>query len=184
YGVEIALQRRQPFAVDFGLVEAAAVVIADLLIVRVARAGGRLLDDVAQDRVVPLLQILEAAVARLVGGQRMRLEPAAAGGLVEGGASARAAIERREIDTRLARRRLLLRGQGPDRKAGNEDGERGRRGEEAITIHAMSSHFALCSQRASGSRWLEANALHALIRSSDCCSVRSASGTLCEAKKS
>ena len=71
----------------------------------------RRLEDVAQHGVVALLQLVEPAVARLVAGQRVALDPPAARELIEVGAGVGGLVERRRArcPTGWPARRLALR---------------------------------------------------------------------------
>ena len=62
----------RPFRVDRGFRHAAGVVVADLAQLRARTAGLAASSRMSlQDRVVAVLQLVEAAVARLIGGRRM-----------------------------------------------------------------------------------------------------------------
>ena len=83
--VELRLERRQPFGVDGLLVHAGEVIIADLLRHGVAMGIGLggLVENLAEDLAVALLQFGEAAPPGLVGRNGIGFDPSAAGVLVK-----------------------------------------------------------------------------------------------------
>src|SRR5204862_2141328 len=104
--LEIRGHRRSPLRLDGRLRHAAGVVVADLAQLRRGPRLRRVLENVAQDGVVAILQLVEASVARPVGGDGIVLDPPAARELVEVAAGIRGLVERRQIDTRAAERHL------------------------------------------------------------------------------
>src|SRR6185295_6246270 len=92
--------------VDAVLVHAAAVVVADLPRLSGGRRGGGL-ENLAELRVVALLQIVERRPGRAVGRDRVVLHPAAAGELIKIHTRIGRTIQRRERNRWRLGRSLL-----------------------------------------------------------------------------
>ena len=139
--VELFLERRDPGRFDRGLVHAARVEIRELSLLgtRGSRLSHRqLLQGLVQDLAVPLVQFVERAPARVVGGDRVLLEPPAVGVPVEVAARGRVRVHVSRIQSsrcrgaRALRRRSVrtdrrsgARRHGSPRGAGQIEGHRG-----------------------------------------------------------
>ena len=100
--VELGLERGNSQLVHGGRVHAAGVFIADFLLVGGARGGGRgrggLLENLPEVQAVQLEELGEAAIAGLVGGQRIALEPAVATEAVKVVAGVYGLVDERRIE--------------------------------------------------------------------------------------
>ena len=113
--VEFGRESRESALFDALLVHAGGVVVADLagdgVAARVGFRGG--FEDLAQRLLVALVEFVEAPPARLVGWNRIALQPVAAGVLVEILARVRGLIDRLHVETHhgsIGRRRLRHQG--------------------------------------------------------------------------
>ena len=144
---EVRLERLEPQLLDLGLVHEAVVEVADLLGVGVAAGGlGRVFDDAAQLHLGVVGDLVEAAVARLVGRDLEGVEPLAVLVTVEVVLLADGVVVERGVDTGHQGRLGFGRGGGGSgfglrrfgrlRAAGGEDDAgRAENGAEQVTIH-------------------------------------------------
>ena len=101
--IELRLERRKALAIDGGRVHAGGVFIADLLLVGSARIGvgvgrGRFFQNQLRVQPVEFMQLREAAIGGLVGGQRVAFEPAIATEAVKVLAGVDALVHKRGIE--------------------------------------------------------------------------------------
>src|SRR5208337_3747701 len=94
------LQRSGAFCLDARLVHAREVEIADLLLIGTTAGGvgGSLLQNIAQDHLVALMQLVEPSPFRLVSRDRIVLQPVAAGVLVEVSARIDGLVHRVDVE--------------------------------------------------------------------------------------
>ena len=124
--VQLFLERRGARRLDLRGVHAGGVVIADLLVRRDRRpVGGRLggepIDDRAQPVGVAVLELGEAPVARLVGGERGAGEPAAVGVAVEVLAGSAGGVEVGRVEAMMLGGRLCSSAGGERRSQGDRN---------------------------------------------------------------
>ena len=116
--VELSLERRDPGRLDRGLIHAARVEVGELSLLgprRRRRPGGELLQGLVQDLAVPLVQLVERAPARIIGGNRVLLQPSAVGVRVEVAAGRRTRIHVSRIESAAAGAGAAERGRGRGR---------------------------------------------------------------------